>query len=180
MPAESAATLQLLIDALKAVGSARITLRGTSMDPTLRDGWILHVRSLPAEQLRVGDIGAFVHGGLLTIHRLIWKKQAAGGLRLVFQGDNNPHREEVAPEAVLGRVEAAEQEREGANTSVFPVGADERAWFYRSVYRAHGILAPLIPDAFPPSEDQPPGRFYRSLRFLFRRVEQLFAPRPRR
>ena len=180
MSSESPETLQLLVEALRAAGAARITLRGSSMHPTLRDGWILHVRSLPAEQLRIGDIGAFVHGGLLTIHRLVWKKRTEEGTRLVFQGDNNPRREEVAPEAVLGKVEAAEEEREGARTSIFPVGADERAWFYRSVYRAHGILASWIPGASQPPPSRPPGRVYRALRFVFKRVEPLFSPRPRR
>jgi len=181
MLSESPDTLRLLADALKAVGSARITLRGESMHPTLREGWILHVRSLPAEQLRIGDIGAFVHGGVLTIHRLIWKKRTEAGWRLIFQGDNNPLREEVPPEAVLGKVEAAEEERgDGPAKAAFTVGTDERAWFYRTLYRAHDTLARWVPGASLPRSDQPPGTVYRILRFVVRRVEPLFSPRPRR
>ena len=101
MGLDSAGSLQLLAETLKASGSGRLTLRGQSMHPTLQDGWKLHVVALPAESLRVGDIGVFIHSDVLTIHRLIWRKKQAGREWLVFQGDNNPAREMVAPEAVL-------------------------------------------------------------------------------
>ena len=174
-------TLELLAESLKASGSGRITLRGVSMLPTLQDGWRLTVRSLSADDLRVGDIGVFIHGQLLTIHRLIWRKGSAGKEWLIFQGDNNPVRELVAPDAVLGMVEAAEAERpDGSYSPQFPVGSDERAWFYRSLYRAHGALSGLLPGTALPEEGQRPGLAYRTLRFLFRMIEPVFAPRPRR
>ena len=173
--------LQLLLEALKSSGAARITLRGGSMHPTLQDGWRVQLRSVPAEELQVGDIGAFVHGNILTIHRLVWRKPIAGKAWLIFQGDNNAARELVAPEAVLAKVESAEVEREdGSFTLPFPVGSDERAWFYRSLYRAHRGLTGLFPSTSLPGEGQSGGLFYRSLRFLFRMVEPIFAPRPRR
>ncbi|MCI0568232.1 MAG: S24/S26 family peptidase [Acidobacteria bacterium] len=173
--------LQLLLEALKTSGAARITLRGESMHPTLRDGWRLHVRALRSDELRVGDIGAFLHGQILTIHRLIWKKRTAEKEWLIFQGDNNPARELVAPEAVLGKVESAEVEREdGSVTPPFPVGADERAWFYRCLYRAHQGMIGLFPSTSLPGEGESGGLFYRALRLLFRMVEPIFAPRPRR
>lgn len=173
--------LQLLLEALKASGSARITLRGESMHPTLHDGWRLLVRSLRSDELRVGDIGAFMHGQILTIHRLIWKKPIAGKEWLIFQGDNNPARELVEPEAVLGKVESAEVERpDGSFGPPFPVGADERAWFYRCLYRAHQGLTGLFPSTSLPGEGESGGVLFRALRLLFRMVEPIFAPRPRR
>ncbi len=71
-------TLRLLAETLRAQGWGRIPLRGESMLPTLRDGWNLHVRCLPAADLRVGDIGVFIHRDVLVIHRLIWKKSEGG------------------------------------------------------------------------------------------------------
>jgi hypothetical protein len=173
--------MQLLAESLKATGAARITLRGESMVPTLQDGWSLHLRSTPPEDLQVGEIGVFLHGQILTIHRLIWKKRVAGKEWLIFQGDNNPARELVAPEAVLGRVESAEVEKvDGSVTLPFPVGADERAWFYRSLYRAHQGLTGLFPSSSLPGEGESGGPLYRVLRFMFRMVEPIFSPRPRR
>jgi len=173
--------LQLLAEALKTSGAARITLRGESMHPTLQDGWRIQLRSLPSERLQVGEIGVFLHGQILTIHRLIWRKRIAGKEWLIFQGDNNSARELVAPEAVLGKVESAEAEREdGGFTLPFSVGSDERAWFYRSLYRTHRSLSGILPSASLPGEGETGGPIYRALRLLFRMIEPLFAPRPRR
>lgn len=173
--------LQLLLEALKASGAARITLRGQSMHPTLRDGWRIQLRSISSDELRVGDIGAFLHGQILTIHRLVWRKCTAGREWLIFQGDNNAAKELVSPEAVLAKVESAEEEREdGSVTLPFPVGSDERAWFYRTLYGAHKRLTGLFPSTSLPGEGEPGGLSYRALRLLFRAVEPIFAPRPRR
>lgn len=181
MTADPQGTLELLCESLKACGAGRITLRGESMHPTLQDGWKLHVRSAPAAALRVGDIGVFIHSGVLTVHRLIWKKRTAGAEKLVFQGDNNAVRELVAPEAVLGKVEAAEVERTDGHAPLpFPVGSDTRAWFYRSLYRIHAPLQALLPGSGLPEDGEPPGPAYRLLRALFRVLEPVFSPRPRR
>jgi len=148
------------------------------MLPTLREEWMLHVRSLPATDLRVGDIGIFVHRDLLTIHRLIWKKREGGRERFLFQGDNNPERELVEAGAILGRVEAAEKEgsRKGDPRPI-PVGNDGRAFLYRNAYRIHSFLTKLIPaSALPVGEGS--GRLpYRFLRSLFRLLEARFSPR---
>jgi hypothetical protein len=173
--------LRMLAEALKGAGKGRITLRGESMLPTLQDGWDLHVLSLPAASLRVGDIGVFLHGNVLTIHRLIWRSQQDGKMWLIFQGDNNAVREKVAPDRVLGRVEAAEVPRDDGKAPLpFAVGADSRAWFYRSLFRLHQMLGGAFPGAAVPSEGEAPGRLYRLFRVLFRMVEPLFSPRPRR
>jgi len=181
MSVDTQGTLDLLRESLKASGAGRITVRGESMHPTLQDGWKLHVRSVPAAALRVGDIGVFIHSGVLTVHRLLWKKRAAEADMLVFQGDNNAVRELVTPEAVLGMVEAAEVERiDGSAPLPFPVGSDARAWFYRSLYRMHTPLQAVVPGLRFPEEGERPGRTYRLLRALFRVLEPVFSPRPRR
>jgi hypothetical protein len=181
MNASDPEALRALADALQSSGNGRITLRGESMLPTLQDGWELHVRSLPARALRVGDIGVFIHGNVLIIHRLIWRKEQEGKMWLIFQGDNNAVRERVAPDRVLGKVEAAEVHRDdGKDPLPFIVGADSRAWFYRSLFRMHELLGGVLPGAAVPSEGEAPGQLYRLLRALFRMVEPLFSPRPRR
>lgn len=174
-------TLRLLCESLKASGAGRVHLRGESMLPTLREGWKLHIRSVPARELRIGDIGIFVHRNLLTIHRLVWKKVDGGRERFLFQGDNNPDREMVEEDAILGRVEAAEGEwsREGIQSPI-PVGNDSRALFYRTAFRLHSFLTTLIPAAAVPGEGASGGLPYRCLRACFRLLEPLFSPRPRR
>jgi peptidase S24-like protein len=175
------ALLRLLSESLKSSGAGRIDLRGDSMLPTLRDGWKLHVRSLPATEIRVGDIAIFIHRDLLTIHRLIWIKEEGGRKRYVFQGDNNPQRETVDADAVLGRVEAAEGEwsRRGVPRPL-PVGNDSRAFFYRNAYRLNCLLERRLPSAAIPTDGASGGLPYRSLRAFFRLLESVFSPRPRR
>ena len=171
-------TLQLLTKSLRASGAGRIHLRGNSMLPTLREGWKLHVRSLPATELRVGDIGIFVHRNLLTIHRLIWKTGKVGQERFLFQGDNNLEQEWVEAGAILGRVEAAEKERSrDGDSRPIPVGNDRRALFYRNAYRIHSFLAGLIPAVSLPVGEGSGRLPYRFLRSLFRLLEPLFSPR---
>lgn len=171
-------TLGLLTESLKASGAGRIHLQGRSMLPTLEEGWVLHVRSLPASELRVGDIGIFIHRELLTIHRLVWKKWEGGRERFLFQGDNNPERELVEAGAILGRVEAAEKQKGRiGDPGPIPVGNDRRAFFYRNAFRIHSFLTGLIPAASL-SAGEGPGRLpYRFLRSLFRLLEPLFSPR---
>ncbi len=174
-------TLRLLRESLKASGAGRVHLQGDSMLPTLRDGWRLHVRSVPAGELRIGEIGIFIHRDLLTVHRLVWKKVEGGRERFLFQGDNSPGREMVEADAILGRVEAAEGEwnRDGVQSPV-AVGNDSRALFYRTAFRIHSLLAGLIPAAAVPGEGARGGLPYRCLRACFRLLEPLFSPRPRR
>jgi len=174
-------TLRLVCDQLKATGAARYHVRGRSMLPTLQEGWKLHIRSIPARELRVGDIALFVHGNGLTVHRLVWKKTEGGRDFFILQGDNSPARESVAADAILGRVEAAEGDwsREGAGNPI-PVGSDSRALFYRTAFALHSRLTAFIPAAAVPGEGASGGPVYRCLRACFRLLEPLFSPRPRR
>lgn len=174
-------TLRLLSESLRQNGSGILALRGESMAPTLRDGWKVHVRSLPPADLRVGDIAVFVNRGVLTIHRLIWKKIESGRELYVLQGDNNPWREIVEPGVILGRVEAAEGGWGGDGVPLsIPVGSDERAFFYRTAYLIHARLIRRFPRLRIPSAGEPAGAPYRCFRAAFRLLERFFSPRPRR
>lgn len=171
----------LLVETLRASGGGSITLRGRSMHPTLQDGWRIHVRALSGHDLRVGEIGVFLHGGNLTIHRLIWRKSAGGKEALIFQGDNNPVREQIAPEAVLGKVVGAERmPGDGPSAPRFPIGDDSRARFYRLAHRSHALLSRAFPSLHLSESGAPPAAMYRLLRGLFRSLERIVSPRPRR
>ena len=151
------------------------------MLPTLQEGWRLRIRSVPAKDLRVGEIGIFVHRGILTIHRLIWKLKAGGREWYLFQGDNNSQRETVEADAILGRVEAGEPEESRQNRPVsIPLGKDGRAFFYLTAFRVHSLLARLIPSVGLPAEGRGASLPYRCLRACFRLLEPLFSPRPRK
>jgi len=175
--------VRLVCQHLKATGAATYSVweETPSMFPTLRKGWKLHVRSVPASELRIGDICIFVHRDQLKVHRLIWKKEEEGRERYLLQGDNNPEREMVEADAILGRVDAAEGEwnRDGIQSPV-KVGNDSRALFYRTAFRLHSLLARIVPAAAVPDEGTSGGPAYRCLRTCFRLLESLFSPRPRR
>ena len=181
MESTPTAALLLLMETLRARGAGTITLRGRSMLPTLQDGWRLEVRAVPAGELKIGDIAVFLHGGSLTIHRLVWRRLGEGKESLVFQGDNNAVRETVSPEAILGRVVAAEIEHgDGTFSPRFPVGDDSRARFYRLMHRSHAFLSRRFPALRLPRPGASPGASYRFFRALFRSLEGIVSPRPRR
>lgn len=181
MEPSPSAGLLLLMETLRSQGTGSITVRGASMHPTLRDGWRLQVQALPGSTLQVGEIGVFLHGGNLTIHRLVWRHHFDGNESLVFQGDNNAVRETVPPEAVLGRVVAAEAPREdGTFSSRFGVGEDSRARFYRLLHRSHATLSRRFPSLRVPPPGASAGAPYRLLRAVFRSLEGIVSPRPRR
>lgn len=181
METSPSAGLLLLVETLRSQGSGSITVRGASMSPTLRDGWRIQVQAVPGSDLKVGEIGVFLHGGSLTIHRLVWRNRQDGKESLVFQGDNNAVRETVLPEAVLGRVQSAEAPRaDGTFSTRFSVGSDSRATFYRLVHRSHAYLSRYFPGLRIPPSEASPGASYRLLRALFRSLEGIVSPRHRR
>lgn len=174
-------TLRLLTESLRANGWGRIHLSGRSMLPTLRDGWKVRIRAVPPGDLRVGDVAAFVNRGVVTVHRLVWKKRVEGREEYIFQGDNSAVREAVDPDSILGRVESAEGEwtRSGVTVSI-PIGRDERAFFYRNAYRLHAALVALFPSLQVPGDSDPGGFLYRTVRTGFRLIERIVSPRPLR
>jgi signal peptidase I len=181
MESSPSAGLLLLMETLRSRGAGTITLRGGSMLPTLQDGWRVQVQAVSGSDLEIGDIGVFLHGGSLTIHRLVWRKRSQEKESLVFQGDNNVVRETVGPESVLGRVVAAEAERtDGTFSPRFPVGGDSRARFYRLAHRSHDFVSRRFPGLRIPDPGASPGAVYRLFRAVFRSLEGIVSPRPRR
>lgn len=142
---------------------------------------MVRIRAMPAADLRIGDIGAFVNREILTVHRLIWKKKEGATMKYIFQGDNSPVREQVEEEAILGRVVAAagEWNQPGVHQSI-DVGNDERAFFYRNVYRFYARVVRHLPGLEIPRAGCEPRPLYRILRYGFRILERIISPRPPR
>lgn len=67
------------------------TLRGTSMEPTIRDGSQIAIRRVPFESLAVGDVVCYRnlwHKENPTLTHRIVRKTAAGW---ITKGDGNSH-----------------------------------------------------------------------------------------
>src|SRR5262245_46568880 len=93
-------TAELLAEGLRRTGSARITVNGTSMHPTLQMGWRIFLRPARGEDLKPGEIAVFRTEHHLTVHRLVWIEKGSGATVLVFRGDYNRVRERVPLSAV--------------------------------------------------------------------------------
>jgi signal peptidase I len=167
-------TAELLAEALDRTGSAVISVNGTSMHPTLQFGWRVYLRPARADDLRVGDIAVFRGDRYLTIHRLVWKEQAAGGVRLVFRGDYNRVRERVDPAAVIARVAAVEiPGRKKGMERVVAIEPDILAYFYRVSFFLSRVLRPLVPKPVEPGGRI--GPFGRAARAAFAGTERLLS-----
>lgn len=89
-------------DSLSRFGSVRISVKGTSMQPLLRDG-VDEVSLVPscAGDLKRFDIVLFRYRDGYVLHRLIRKRDDC----LVFQGDNSIYAKEICPPpAVIAKV----------------------------------------------------------------------------
>jgi signal peptidase I len=83
----------------------RFQARGGSMNPTIRDGDILHVQPPEGVRLRRGDIILFQHKGQIKAHRIIGRKKEA----FIACGDANRDRDDqVFRQQILGLVTAKE------------------------------------------------------------------------
>lgn len=174
-------TAELLADALRASGSARIAVNGTSMHPTLQMGWWAYVEPLRAGGLRPGEIAVFRGERHLTVHRLVWIERRPEGDTLVFRGDYSRQRERVPRSAVLGRVVAVEiPGRTRGEARIIALESDALSLFYRCAGALHAILRPVLPDPAPPGT--PPGLLGRFLRRSLAGAERflsLFLPERR-
>ena len=167
-------TADLLAESLRRTGSAVVAVNGTSMHPTLQFGWRVYLRPARGEDLKVGDIAVFRGERYLTIHRLVWKEQAEGVVRLVFRGDYNRMRERVDPGAVVGKVVAVEVPgmKKGLER-VVAIEPDILAYFYRASFAFSRVLRPLLPK--PAAPDGPIGPIGRAVRSAFAGVERLLS-----
>ncbi len=83
-----------------------IPVLGNSMRPLLREGDQVKVLHGPKD-LRRGDIVVYQHEGVLIIHRLIMRVDAAGELQYLMKGDNAAGIDPAIPaRKILGRVVA--------------------------------------------------------------------------
>jgi len=166
-------TAELLAEALARTGSAVIAVNGTSMHPTLQFGWRVYLKPARGEDLKVGDIAVFRGEKYLTVHRLVWKEQDAGGtVRLVFRGDYNRVRERVPATAVVARVVAVEVPgtKRGLE-KVIALESDALSLLYRGSWTFYRLLRPILPA--PPPPGTVPGRPGRLVRRLFAGAERV-------
>ena len=174
-------TADLLAESLRRTGSAVIAVNGTSMHPTLQFGWRVYLRPARGEDLKVGDIAVFRGERYLTIHRLVWKEQAEGVMRLVFRGDYNRVRERVDPDAVIGRVVAVEVPgKKKGMERVVAIEPDILAYFYRASFAFSRVFGPFLPKpAVPGGRIGPIGRAVRSAFAAMERILSYFLPERR-
>jgi signal peptidase I len=145
---------ELWIEALRVRGLARLRVRGCSMRPWLRGGEVVEVRSVPAEQVRRGDVVAFARGGGLFVHRVIGKSHGENGTLLITKGDAFPDTDApVSQEELLGRVTCVERAGGAVSTDTLlqqalgrllaRVSASAR-WWYPGARAARRIVRPVL------------------------------------
>lgn len=95
---------------------ASIEATGGSMLPLIRPGDRLLV-GFGEQDVRLGDVIIFRHGGLVVAHRVVGRRQRDGVRRLIAKGDNEPlATEDVAPADFLGVVRAVDRGSRGPST----------------------------------------------------------------
>jgi hypothetical protein len=167
-------TAELLAEGLRRTGTARITVNGSSMHPTLQMGWGVYLKPVEGTGLRPGDIAVFRTEHNLTVHRLVWIEEGPEGPILVFRGDYNRLRERVSPSAVVARVVAVELPgRKRGMEKVVTLEGDVLTLFYRGSWLAYRALRPILPRRTP--ADGPPGWFGRVARAVFAGAERALA-----
>jgi signal peptidase I len=167
-------TAELLSEVLHRTGTARITVNGSSMHPTLQTGWGVYLKPVEGMGLRPGDIAVFRTEHNLTVHRLVWIESGPEGPVLIFRGDYNRLRERVPPRAVVARVVAVEVPgRKRGMGKIVALEGDVLTLFYRASWLTYRALRPILPN--PARSDVPPGWFGRTLRALFAGAERALS-----
>ncbi|HVP42842.1 MAG TPA: S24/S26 family peptidase [Terriglobales bacterium] len=101
--------LQLLREVLQRFGRARLRVSGTSMLPALWPGDVVEIVATDATALHPGDLLLVERDARLFCHRFLGSLQRSGQLLLRTRGDLLSREDPpVGPEALLGRVEAAQ------------------------------------------------------------------------
>ena len=112
----------------------RFLARGTSMEPEIRDGDLLHVMPVVAEDLRKGDIVLFADGTKFRAHRLIVVDRVRG--LFVTQGDSGSATDGVLCEQrILGKVVAKQGPVRGQMRTVRLCGIRARGRHFVSQVR---------------------------------------------
>jgi len=92
--------------------SLRFRARGASMQPLVRSGDILLVKSVDPQRVRIGDVVLCSQGqDRILVHRVIGKRSTTDGHRFLVQGDQSPQADGwLAQHQVLGRLVAVERD----------------------------------------------------------------------
>ena len=102
-------------------GFQPLVVRSGSMEPTVRTGSMVLVRSVPLEEIAVGDVVSVVRAdGTRVMHRVLTVSLAGGAATVTLKGDAN---EDPDPAPVVTR------------------SADELVWTVPAVGRAAAFLA---------------------------------------
>jgi signal peptidase I len=167
-------TAELLAEGLRRTGTARISVNGSSMHPTLQMGWGIYLKPVEGTDLRPGDIAVFRTEHNLTVHRLVWIETGPTGPILVFRGDYNRLRERVPPSAVVARVVAIEVPgRKRGMDKVVTLEGDVLTLFYRGSWLVYRALRPILPTRT--TTDGRPGWFGRAVRAVFAGIERALS-----
>ncbi len=103
--AESLAFHLLTSDLISAGYGLRFQAVGRSMLPTIQDGEIVHVKPVPTNMLRIGDIVLLRTDEQFKAHRIIRKR----GQCFITRGDAGVDTDgEIRCDQILGRVTAKE------------------------------------------------------------------------
>jgi signal peptidase I len=89
----AAGLVALAPSVLAVAGLTPLTVRGTSMSPTLHDGDAILTRSVTASAIEVGDVVTFPYphpDGKVVTHRVIEQERSGTTLSFVTQGDSSP------------------------------------------------------------------------------------------
>lgn len=91
--------------ALLEHGRVSLRVQGASMLPWVRPGDIAVIRRITPENARCGDVVLFRRGSRLFVHRIVEKKGAAEGGRILCKGDAHAQPDGVVKfHELLGRV----------------------------------------------------------------------------
>ena len=124
---------ELAMQVLRRDGHLRITARGSSMMPFIRDGDVVRITTTESTEVGVGDVVCYEKPpGRLFLHRVIGRN----GDGFVAKGDALAFTELVERAHVLGKVTTVERHGRGRRL-------DTRTARWRN--RAIAVLSPLLP-----------------------------------
>jgi signal peptidase I len=100
----------IVSEALRTFGCARLRVSGTSMTPAIQPGDLLSIQRVDFQEISIGHIVLYRRDARLITHRVVEKSSVPGASRLVTRGDRVvPNDLPVSPNQLLGRVTFVER-----------------------------------------------------------------------
>ena len=99
-----------------------LTVKGTSMEPLLKEGDEVTVDFVMPDQLKRGDMIAFRQNGCVIVHRLVRKRKSGGTWLYCQKGDNLNGWGWIPEDMIIGKVSSL---KKSGHACPLPVG--ERA-----------------------------------------------------